>query len=164
MDGKLKSARPYVAFARIQGRPATCELPEIATSRSVGMDIFSPVPVPVLPGKLCHVETGLRIQCVNAANEEIDPDTWPNEIEVYIGLEDKSSVASIGLELAGGVVDIDYKGEVIVMLRNCTNELIELPQGRKLCQAILHDSPVGMWKTVRKLKLRGSGGFGSTGQ
>ena len=64
-----------------------------------------------------------------------------------------------------GVVDSDYRGEVIVALHNDTNEDQIIPAGSRIAQLIIIEYRYVFLNVVDELEdtERGSGGFGSTG-
>ena len=73
-----------------------------------------------------------------------------------------------GIRLANGtgVIDSDYRGDVMVKLVSDTCDLCEFPQvGERIAQAmILHVPLVGFYMTAKLNPTeRGEGGFGSTG-
>ena len=65
-----------------------------------------------------------------------------------------------------GVVDSDYRGEILVALHNDTNDYRYVYSGDRIAQLILHESlrPLDGFVVVDELDatLRGEGGFGST--
>jgi dUTP pyrophosphatase len=82
-------------------------------------------------------------------------------------IQDRSSVANLGLFTVGGVVDSGYRGEIMVMLANFTDEPAYIPAGSKIAQMI--PIPVltgcGMVEVAELPESsRKAGGFGSTGQ
>ena len=113
-----------------------------------------------------------------AASEdgEIPAGTIAKKISTGIGLElptglfglirDRSSLAEKGLIVVGGVIDTDYRGEVIVMLTNMGKESFVYKSGDRIAQVII--LPSGFFNFVEASELdatmRSSGGFGSTGQ
>ena len=64
-----------------------------------------------------------------------------------------------------GVVDSDYRGEVIVALHNDTNIAQMVPAGSRIAQFIIMTYEPISWHEVDELSEtdRGSDGFGSTG-
>jgi dUTP pyrophosphatase len=82
-------------------------------------------------------------------------------------IQDRSSVANISLFTIGGVVDSGYRGEIMVMLANFTDEPAFLPAGTKIAQMI--PTPVLTQSGIVEVaelpeSSRGVGGFGSTGK
>lgn len=70
------------------------------------------------------------------------------------------------LLVAQGVIDEDYTGPLYAGCENLTEQDIEVKQGERVAQLILHDATgqgfTPSWGTPRP-KQRGSNGFGSTG-
>jgi len=64
-----------------------------------------------------------------------------------------------------GVIDRDFRGEVVVALHNDTDELMSIAAGERIAQlVVLPYTPVN-FSIVQELSStnRGAGGFGSTG-
>ena len=64
-----------------------------------------------------------------------------------------------------GVIDSDYRGEVIVALHNDTDEPQQIPAGSRIAQLVLLPCIRTDFNIVEELPdtNRGEGGFGSTG-
>ena len=73
--------------------------------------------------------------------------------------------AKHGLDVLAGVIDSDYRGEIVCVLLNTGDETIKLPAGSKICQLIIEQiiTPEAAWATDLDETARGAGGFGSTG-
>jgi deoxyuridine 5'-triphosphate nucleotidohydrolase len=69
------------------------------------------------------------------------------------------------LDVLSGVIDSDYRGEILCLLYNTGDDVIVLPAGTKICQLILEkiSMPEAAWVTDLDETARGAGGFGSTG-
>jgi len=65
-----------------------------------------------------------------------------------------------------GVIDSDYRGEIIVALHNHTNEEKTVETGERVAQMVLAPYIVANYNEVEDLSDtdRGEGGFGSTGR
>ena len=65
-----------------------------------------------------------------------------------------------------GVVDADYRGEVIVALHNDTDEMMSIEPHERIAQLVLMDFNAMEFQIVDELNEtdRGGCGFGSTGQ
>ncbi|SDM55349.1 dUTP diphosphatase [Lachnospira pectinoschiza] len=65
-----------------------------------------------------------------------------------------------------GVIDSDYRGEIIVALHNHTNEDKTVETGERVAQMVLAPYIVANYNEVEDLSDtdRGEGGFGSTGR
>jgi dUTP pyrophosphatase len=80
----------------------------------------------------------------------------------------RSSMSKKGISLANnvGIIDSDYRGELLAALRNDTKERIKIEHGERIVQGLL--VPVVQAKIVETDNLsetaRGEGGFGSTGK
>ena len=86
--------------------------------------------------------------------------------EGYVGfLKTRSSMALIGIDVVGGVIDSDYRGEVAVILHNTTPSVYNVKAGRRIAQLVILPVFTGPVQIVSDLDAtgRGSGGFGSTG-
>jgi len=82
-------------------------------------------------------------------------------------IQDRSSVANLSLFTIGRVIDSGYRGEIMVMLANFTDDPVSIPAGTKIAQMI--PTPVlTQWGIIEVAELpessRGESGFGSTGQ
>lgn len=65
-----------------------------------------------------------------------------------------------------GLIDSDYRGEVIVALENFGRDSQKLTPGDRVAQMMICHLPLVQTAVVEELSqtLRGSGGFGSTGE
>lgn len=87
--------------------------------------------------------------------------------EGYFGLiRDRSSFGSRGIVVCGGVIDSDYRGEILVCLKMIGGVDHSIEKGDKIAQLII--LPVPQYELVECEELsetkRGDGGFGSTGR
>ena len=86
--------------------------------------------------------------------------------EGHVGLiRDRSSYAIKGLGVEAGVIDQDYRGEVIVVMRNHTGRSIEVMGADRVAQLLVMPVLQTAVEVVDELDdtERGDGGFGSTG-
>lgn len=69
------------------------------------------------------------------------------------------------IDVAAGVIDFDFRGEIKVILFNHGDTDFDVKKGDKICQLILEKIEIADIKEVDSLDLteRGSNGFGSTG-
>lgn len=85
----------------------------------------------------------------------------------YGRIASRSSMALKGIDVKAGVVDSDYRGEIIVLLHNTTNSDFVINMGDRIAQIIIeaHFTPtfviVDDDYCISQTK-RGDGGFGST--
>jgi dUTP pyrophosphatase len=70
-----------------------------------------------------------------------------------------------GLDVLGGVIDSDYRGEIVVILCNTGTVTVEITPGERIAQLIIercHDVEFTAFDELPPTE-RGAGGFGSTG-
>ena len=77
-----------------------------------------------------------------------------------------SAKADITLANSVGVIDSDYRGEIIVVLRNIGTDRYEVKKGDRVAQLVIEELPKFHFKMVDKLPRtdRGANNFGSTGK
>lgn len=141
-------------------------LPTQATLGSVGYDFynlhdvvlpaFKGWPVKPLEIPINELPPGTKIQTGVAVSI---PDG-------YVGLfRDRSSYGSREIIVGAGVIDPDYRGEVLVCLINLNTVRIKIPAGSKIVQMLV--LPVYQQEVQQSDFLdttdRGSKGFGSSG-
>ena len=89
----------------------------------------------------------------------------------------RSSLHRRGLSLANGVgvIDSGYRGEVLLALRNDTDESVDVRRGERIAQIVVvpldlssalyaQDNNTTQDNNNRNVRPRGTGGFGSTGR
>lgn len=149
MELKIKALSPRIG--------ADIPVPSYATAGSAGMDLRACIdaPVTIMPGEQGLIPTGLAIAL---------PDPG------YVALLYARSGLAIkhGLSPANcvGVIDSDYRGEIVVALRNYAREPYTVEPGERIAQMVI--TPVVQAKVALVDELdhtdRGAGGFGSTGR
>lgn len=132
------------------------KMPTNGSQYAAGYDLYAAIkePVTIYPGTCEKIGTGLAMEI---------PTGYFGAIFARSGLATKQ-----GLRPANcvGVVDSDYRGEVIVALHNDSNEARQVQPDERIAQLVL--MPYGV---VEKFEVvddledtdRGAGGFGSTG-
>ncbi|MBP3521836.1 MAG: dUTP diphosphatase [Oscillospiraceae bacterium] len=149
MDLKIKALSPKIG--------ADIPVPSYATAGSAGMDLRACIdaPVTILPGEQALVPTGLAIALPSAD---------------YVALLYARSGLAIkhGLSPANcvGVIDSDYRGEIVVALRNYAKEPYTVEPGERIAQMVITPVVQAAIALVDELDDtdRGAGGFGSTGR
>ena len=83
----------------------------------------------------------------------------------YGRIAPRSSLAVRGVDVAGGVIDPDFRGEIKIILVNNSSEVFTLRQGDRIGQLILERFSLACLEPTSTLSTtaRGVGGFGSTG-
>lgn len=133
----------------------SAKIPTRATRGSAGYDLFADLEHPLIlrPGDIAKVPTGIAI-------------ALPNENTVALvyarsGLASKFGIAPINCV---GVVDSDYRGELLVPLTNHGSEDYTIENGDRIAQLLLTPIFTPILDEVEDLDdtERGNGGFGST--
>lgn len=85
---------------------------------------------------------------------------------VYGRIAGRSGLGVRGIDVAAGVVDCDYRGEIKVVLVNHTDEPFEVRVGDRIAQMILtRYEPMEPEECLEvSVTERGEAGFGSTGR
>ena len=126
-------------------------LPKRGSLLAAGLDIFAIEDLSIAPKQRVMARTGLAVAI---------PPGFYGRVAPRSGLAAKN-----GLDVLSGVIDSDYRGEIICLLYNTGDETINLPAGSKICQLIIEQiiTPEAAWATDLDETARGAGGFGSTG-
>jgi dUTP pyrophosphatase len=132
--------------------PAAC-LPAYAYAHDAGMDLFVVRDTILEPGVMTKVATGIAMEIPQG----------------YVGLIwDKSGLAAThGLKTLGGVIDSNYRGEIMVGMINLSTEPYALLAGNKVAQMLIQEVPMVELREVEELGTtteRGAGAFGSSGK
>ena len=133
-------------------------LPKRMTPASAGCDLAACLdrPVVIPPGQTVRIPTGL------AAELEADSGY------VLLAYARSSLAANHGIAPANcvGVIDLDYRGEIIIPHDTATSEPYTVLDGERIAQLIV--TPVVLPEICEVSELsdteRGEGGFGSTGK
>ena len=125
-------------------------LPKRATTEAIGYDLFTPQSETLFPWSRILIDTNVRVKI---------------PIGHYLRIAPKSSLARIGVDVAAGVVDRDYEGNLIVCLVNNSSEQHVFLKQSSIAQFILEKASIVPIKLMLDppLKQRGAEGFGSTG-
>ena len=133
----------------------TAKLPVRATNGSVGFDIAASLSEPVViePGETKMVGSGFAI----ALSE-----SYAAFIYARSGLGIKHGIIPANCV---GVIDSDYRGEVIVGLRNNSEKPFTVNDGDRIAQMVITkcETPEIVLCDELDKTARGDGGFGSTG-
>jgi len=106
------------------------------------------------------------IECALYYLVEFDKSKYENFMKTYyVGLHIRSSLALKGLMITNGygIIDIDYKDEIKMILHNSSNKTFDITQGQRIGQLIIHKHYGNelLDSDFRKNTSR-VGGFGST--
>ena len=131
-------------------------LPQRQTEGAAGYDLCAclEAPVTLQPGEGYPFPTGLAAEI---------PQGYTGMVFCRSGLGVKHGIS---LPNCGGVIDSDYRGELVVPLRNFGDGTYTIQPGERIAQLVI--MPVLLPEIVEVEELsqtqRGQGGFGSTGR
>ncbi|HTY74943.1 MAG TPA: dUTP diphosphatase [Candidatus Nanoarchaeia archaeon] len=141
----------------------TAHLPIYSHETDAGIDFFSDEEVSLIAGERHSVSTGVAwMPYFNAMGHQFD-----SLFKIYMQIQARSGLAvNYGVDVMAGVIDGSYRGEIKIVLKNSGESDIVLPKGSKIAQGIIHVIPYVFIKMEKELDetIRGTGGFGSTGQ
>jgi dUTP pyrophosphatase len=142
-----------MAFHFYATRPGIQELySDLSTGRNSGFDLRTTEDILFPPGKVVFVNFGLSVHHTGGA-------FW---------MLPRSSISKTPLRMANslGLIDADYRGDLIAALENTSDKEYVVLKGSRLVQIARADlAPFSiLWsKDPHPMTSRGSGGFGSTG-
>lgn len=131
-------------------------LPKYETNGSSGLDLeaFVDSEITLKPGERKLIPTGIIIAM---------PDNFEVQIRPRSGLAYKNGISVVNTP---GTIDADYRGEIKVLLINLGQENFVIKKFQRIAQMVI--CPIIKAKLVETDDLpnsiRGTGGFGSTGQ
>lgn len=126
-------------------------IPQQMTLGSCGFDVSIIDDVNIFPHNRVACHTGLAMAI---------PKGYHGELHI------RSSLGIKGIRLANctGIIDSDYRGEIICVLQNDNDTTLHLKEGARIAQLLLYKDPAFNIKVVDVLDKtdRNEGGFGST--
>lgn len=125
------------------------KIPTRATEFSAGLDLYSISTVTIPVGGIKTINTGISV--------EMDPGTY-GRVAPRSGLAVRH-----GIDTLAGVIDGDYRGEVIVVLINHGLLPFEVTIGMRVAQLIVESCVIEKVVLVAGSAERGCRGFGSSG-
>jgi deoxyuridine 5'-triphosphate nucleotidohydrolase len=126
------------------------KLPTRAHSGDAGLDLYSAENATLFPGDITGIKTGIKMQI---------PDG-------YAGLIwDKSGLARAGLHTLGGVIDSGYRGEIVVLIKNLSEDIFNISAGQKIAQILIQkiETLEVAEGEISDETERDANGFGSSG-
>ena len=130
-------------------------LPTYGSEFSAGADLYALTDetITVNPGETVLVHTGLAMEI---------PVGYGGFIYARSGLATKKALAPANKV---GVIDSDYRGEVMVALHNHSEKAAVIENGERIAQLVIAPFYKVEFELADELSdtVRGSGGFGSTG-
>ena len=142
---------------KIKKLKETAVLPTRGSAGAAGLDLYAclPAPVAVEPRKLYKIPTGIAVAL---------PD--PNTVALIFARSGLGVNHGISLPNAVGVVDSDYRGEIIVGIGNTSDETYVIQPGERIAQLVVMPVFETVLEETEDLgdTERGNGAFGSTGK
>ena len=130
-------------------------LPHYATPLSAGMDLRANIgePLTLHPLERRLIPTGLFIALPPGCEAQVRPRS---------GLALKHGITVLNTP---GTIDADYRGEVMVLLVNFSQDDFIVEDGERIAQMVVARHEQGEWMEVESLDEteRGAGGYGHTG-
>ena len=130
-------------------------LPQYATLLSAGMDLRANIDAPITlrPLERCLIPTGLFIAL---------PPGYEAQVRPRSGLALKKGITVLN---SPGTIDADYRGELMVLLINLSQDPFTVNDGERIAQLVIarHEQAVLTAVEVLDETERGAGGYGHTG-
>lgn len=141
-----------VSFMKMDPR---AQMPSYGTEFSAGADLSACMdqPVTIHPGRTEFIHTGIAVAI---------PEGLVGLVYARSGLACKQGLAPANKV---GVIDSDYRGEIIVALHNHSAGDLVVEPGQRVAQMVIAPYIYAAYEERESLDdtERGSGGFGSTG-
>ena len=131
-------------------------LPTYGSAEAAGADLYAclDTPVVIAPGETAFIPTGISLEV---------PVGCAGLIYARSGMACKRGLAPANKV---GVVDSDYRGEIIVALHNHGNQAQTIESGERVAQFVITPVLTPAYVAAESLSdtARNQGGFGSTGK
>ena len=143
-------------LVKIKKLDPNATIPTYGTEFSAGADLYACMDeaVSINPGETAFVHTGLAMEV---------PVGFAGLIYARSGLACKKGLAPANKV---GVVDADYRGEIMVALHNHSQSVALVEPGERIAQLVIAPFLTAVFEEASELDdtVRGEGGFGSTGR
>ncbi len=131
-------------------------LPAYGTAQAAGADLYACLlePVSIAPGETAFIPTGIALEV---------PKGCAGLIYARSGMACKRGLAPANKV---GVVDSDYRGEIVVALHNHGAQAQTVSHGDRIAQFLITPVVTAAYEMAQELSdtARNAGGFGSTGR
>ncbi len=149
---KTDMEQKSVRFTKLDER---AQMPTYGTQFAAGADLRAVLDAPVTidSGKTALIHTGIAMEI---------PEGLVGLVYARSGLASKRGLAPANCV---GVIDSDYRGEIMVALHNHSGEPQTIEHGERIAQMVIAPYVFAEYQEVESLTdtERGEGGFGSTG-
>ena len=131
-------------------------VPSYGSKSAAGADIYACTEgenIVIAPGETKMVHTGIALEI---------PEGYAGLVYARSGIATKRGLAPANKV---GVIESDYRGEIMVSLHNHSSDVQEITDGERIAQLVIAPYLAVEFSQVDELSdtERGSGGFGSTG-
>lgn len=154
LAGKWKG-NEEMSSIRVQKLHPAAKLPTYGSAEAAGADLYACLEnaVTIAPGETAWIPTGIAMEI---------PKGCAGLIYARSGLACKRGLAPANKV---GVIDSDYRGQIIVVLHNHGAEVQTVSNGERIAQMVITPVLTPLYVEVGELTNsdRGNGGFGSTG-
>ncbi len=129
-------------------------IPVYGSALAAGADLTTVEAAKIAPGETVLLHTGLSVEI---------PEGYAGLIYARSGLASKRGLAPANKV---GVIDADYRGEIMVALHNHSNAEASVEAGERIAQLVVTPFLRVQFEESEVLSdtERGTGGFGSTGR
>lgn len=131
-------------------------IPTYGTPFAAGADLYACMDssVTIGPGQTQFIHTGLAVEI---------PVGFAGLVYARSGLACKKGIAPANKV---GVIDADYRGEIMVALHNHSSEAVTIESKERIAQLVITPFLTAQFEETDELgdTERGEGGFGSTGR
>lgn len=145
-------------YLKIKKLHPDAKIPERNNSDDAGLDLFALEDCLITPGKVTKIRTGISIEVCRESND----------LNNYAGfIYDRSSMGANGFGKLAGLIDFQYRGEVVVLITyHCWPQIsYKVSKGDKIAQIVYQKVETPRIEIVEELSetSRGDKGFGSSG-
>lgn len=127
------------------------KLPTKSHLPDVGLDCYMPESFILKPFETKTIGLGIGIQVPEGFAGMLVP---------------RSSIAERGLIIQTAVIDPDYTWEIHLIITNCSNEIVEIEEGQRVCSLIIYNVLNARLDVCTEFEKtdRGNNGLGSSGK
>lgn len=151
----MNTAQIIHATVNVKKLSASATLPTYGSDYAAGADLYANLNEnkTIAPGETVFIPTGLAMEI---------PIGYAGFIYARSGLSCKKGLAPANKV---GVIDADYRGEIMVALHNHSREAVTIEANERIAQIVIAPYLKAVFEETDTLQdtLRGEGGFGSTG-
>lgn len=127
------------------------QLPQKSHLPDCGLDCFIPESFELKPLETKTIGLGFGIQVPEGFAGMLVP---------------RSSIAEKGLIIQTSIIDPDYTGEIHLIITNCSNNVVKIEEGQRVCSLVIYNILNVRLVVVYDFENteRGSNGLGSSGR